>query len=68
MIDSKEFEVMLLRKSITKKELAKCLNISEMSLRRKIANVTEFKLSEIIAVQSILQLDDFQRDAIFFAN
>lgn len=67
MIDSKEFEVMLLRKSITKRELAKRLHISEMALYRKINNITEFKLSEIIAVQTILKLDDFQRDAIFFA-
>lgn len=68
MINSKEFEVMLVRKSITKKALAERLNISEMALYRKINNITEFKLSEIIAVQTILQLNDSQRDAIFFAS
>lgn len=68
MVDSKEFEVVLLRKSITKKDLAKRLGISEMALYRKINNITEFKLSEIISVQTILELNDFQRDAIFFAS
>lgn len=68
MVDSKEFEVVLLRKSITKKDLAKRLGISEMALYRKINNITEFKLSEIISVQAILELNDFQRDAIFFAS
>ena len=68
MVDSKEFEVVLLRKSITKKDLAKRLGISEMALYRKINNITEFKLSEIISVQAILELNDLQRDAILFAS
>lgn len=65
MINTIEFEVVLLRKAITKKELAKRLHISDMALYRKINNLSEFKLSEIVAIQHILKLDDFQRDAIF---
>ena len=42
------------------------LNISENALSRKISNQNEFKLSEVLAIQKIFNIDDNQREVIFF--
>ena len=67
MTNSKELEAAIAKAKITKKSIAKALEISEMSLLRKINNKTEFKASEIATLKSLLKLNDFERDKIFFA-
>lgn len=66
MTDTMALSVAITKSGLTKKNIASQLNISEMSLQRKINNQTEFKASEISALQNILKLDAEERDAIFF--
>ena len=47
MIDTIKLEMSITKARITKRELAKQLGISEMSLYNKIHNISEFKASEI---------------------
>lgn len=68
MTNSPALEAAIAKTGISKKSLAKQLALSEMGLFRKINNITEFKASEIIAMQKILSLTDCERDSIFFAS
>lgn len=68
MTNSLELELQIKRIGISKKELAKKLGISEMSLFNKIRNETEFKASEIVALTEALKLSQEQRNIIFFAS
>ena len=68
MTNSLELELQIKRIGISKKELAKKLGISEMSLFNKIRNETEFKDSEIVALTEALKLSQEQRNIIFFAS
>lgn len=65
MTNSLELELQIKRIGISKKELAKRLGISKMSLFNKIRNETEFKASEIVALTEALKLSQEQRDIIF---
>lgn len=65
MTNSLELELQIKRVGISKKELAKKLGISEMSLFNKIKNETEFKASEIVALTKVLKLTQEQRNNIF---
>ena len=65
MTNSPALEAAIAKTGISKKSLAKQLALSEMGLFRKINNITEFKASEIIAMQKILSLTDCERDSIF---
>lgn len=67
MIDTIKLEMSITKARITKRELAKQLGISEMSLYNKIHNISEFKASEIRHLSEILELSDRDRQAIFFA-
>jgi hypothetical protein len=67
MIDTIKLEMSITKARITKRELAKQLGISEMSLYNKIHNISEFKASEIRQLSEILELSDGDRQAIFFA-
>ena len=49
-------EMAIRRASLTKKELAQRLKLSQMGLHQKINNVTEFKASEIAQLYEILNL------------
>lgn len=68
MTNSLELELQIKRIGISKKDLAKRLGISEMSLFNKIRNETEFKVSEIVALTEALKLTQEQRNTIFFAS
>lgn len=68
MTNSLELELQIKRIGISKKDLAKRLGISEMSLFNKIRNETEFKASEIVALTEALNLTQEQRNIIFFAS
>lgn len=48
--------------------IAKQLGITREGLYKKLKGETEFKASEIIAVQKLLNLSNVMRDKIFFAN
>lgn len=61
-----EFRAAMIRAGYDQKRLAKELNISENALSRKITNQNEFRVSEVLSIQKIFELNDFQRDAIFF--
>lgn len=67
MIDTIKLEMSITKARITKRELAKQLGISKMSLYNKIHNISEFKASEIRRLSEILELSDSDRQAIFFA-
>lgn len=45
--------------------IAENLDISVMSLHRKVNGVTEFKASEIVKLSDMLQLTKAERDKIF---
>lgn len=68
MTDAVEFKVAMLRAHTNKAKLAKQLGISEMSLYRKINGTSEFKGSEISALERLLTLSPSQRDQIFFSS
>lgn len=68
MTNSLELELQIKRIGISKKDLAKRLGISEMSLFNKIRNETEFKASEIVALTEALNLTQEQRNNIFFSK
>lgn len=66
MTDGRKLEHALIDAKVSKRELAKHLNISEQALFNKINNVSEFKASEIVKITDLLHLDGITRDAIFF--
>lgn len=67
MTNTLELELAIKRVNITKKEVAERLGISDMSLYKKIHNVTEFKASEIAKLYKILKLKDLEeQQSIFF--
>lgn len=68
MTDTIAFEIAVTKSQLSKKAIAKALGVSVMSLTRKAANKTEFKASEISKLVEILQLDNAERDKIFFSN
>ena len=66
MTDKKELEIAMLRAGVTKHQVAKELGLSDMGLYKKINNITEFKASEIIKIQQMLNIENIE--PIFFAN
>ena len=68
MTDTKKFEIMLLEKGKTKKDIAQLLSLSLQTIYNKINNVVDFKSREIVAISEFLKLSNKERDAIFFAT
>ena len=68
MTNKEELEIAILRAGLTKHEVAKKLGLSDMGFYKKLNNETEFKASEISALQKILRLSNRKRDEIFFAK
>lgn len=69
MTNTAEFEIALKRVGLTKKKVAQCLGISDMSLYQKVNNVTEFKASEISKLYELLNLSSLaEQQKIFFAH
>ena len=62
-----ELELAIKRAGITKRDIAKKLEISETALYHKLSGGVEFKASEIVKMKEILNLTNEQRDKIFFA-
>ena len=68
MTNSKELEKLIHDNKLKKIFIANQLNISIVSLLRKINNQHEFKQSEIKALCKLLNLNAKQMGQIFFAN
>lgn len=68
MTNKLEFEVAIIRANLTKKKIAKKLDISPMGLYKKINNITEFKASEISKLASLLNLSYKEKEIIFFTQ
>lgn len=66
MTNTVELEVAVKRAGLTKREIAKAMNLSEMGLYKKFQNESEFKASEIVTLCSLLNLGVTERDSIFF--
>jgi len=68
MTNTLELELAIKRAMVTKKEIAIALNISSMSLYKKINNITEFKASELYKLTDVLNLGIKERELIFFTH
>lgn len=68
MTDVLELQLSIKRANITKREIAKLLDISEAALYNKLRNDAEFKASEIEKMKNILNLTDEERNKIFFGT
>lgn len=68
MTDSKMLGDAISKSGITITAISKKLGITREGFYKKLNNETEFKASEISAVQQILHLTNKKRDEIFFAK
>lgn len=68
MTDTTRLNEAIAESGITIVAIAKKIGISREGLYKKINNDTEFKASEISAMQRILGLTNEERDIIFFAK
>lgn len=68
MTNTKELEIELIRKDISKQKVADVLNISLSCLYNKLSNKAEFKASEIYKIAKLLDLTPSQKESIFFAQ
>lgn len=68
MTDSTLLNEEIVDSGITITAIARKLGITREGLYKKINNETEFKASEILSMQKILNLTNKKRDSIFFAN
>ena len=66
MTNTLELELAIKRAGLTKREIAKRLNLSENGLYLKIDNKTEFKASELFALTKMLNLSGNEMEVIFF--
>ena len=67
MTDTLELEIAIRRSGLTKEEVAKRLNLSNMGFYQKLNNITEFKASEISRLYEILNLKSLEdQQRIFF--
>ena len=67
MTDTLELEIAIIRSGLTKEEVAKRLNLSNMGFYQKLNNITEFKASEISRLYEILNLKSLEdQQRIFF--
>ena len=68
MTDTKKLNDAILESGIKITAIANKLGISREGFYKKLNNETEFKASEISAMQRILGLTNKKRDEIFFAS
>ena len=66
MVNTKELKAILIRRGLLLEDLSKEVGIARVTLSKKINNVCEFKASEILKMQKVLQLSNEDRDFIFF--
>ncbi|MBK5261284.1 MAG: helix-turn-helix transcriptional regulator [Peptostreptococcaceae bacterium] len=68
MVNKVEFEVAVLRKGLKKKEVAKLIGISESALYKKLNGKSDFIVSEVQRLFTILDLENQTATDIFFRN
>lgn len=68
MTDSKLLSEEISKTGMSITFIAKKIGITREGFYKKLNNETEFKASEIVALQSLLRLSNKKRDEIFFAN
>lgn len=68
MTDSEKLNNAIAESGMKITAIAKKLGITREGFYRKLNNETEFKASEISAMQTILNLSNEARDSIFFAK
>lgn len=66
MTDSNAFREWLDSKGLKMKFVAEKMGITRYSLQKKIDNLSEFKVSEIMALSSEFDMTPKERDSIFF--
>lgn len=66
MTDSKELSEVIEKSGLKIIHIASVLGLSREGLYKKINNQTEFKASEIVRLQEILNISNEKRDEIFF--
>ena len=65
MVDTDALRASMRASGLKNGYIAEKLDISVMSLHRKVNGVTEFKASEIVGLSDILHLTKAERDRIF---
>lgn len=68
MTDSEALNKVIENSGLKLTFIARALKLSREGFYKKLNNKTEFKASEIVKMQEILNLSNEQRDKIFFAN
>ncbi len=68
MTNSKMLSDVISDTGITITAISRRIGITREGFYKKLNNETEFKASEISAIQQILHLTNKKRDEIFFAN
>lgn len=68
MTDSEALNKVIENSELKLTFIARALKLSREGFYKKLNNQTEFKASEIVKMQEILNLSNEQRDKIFFAN
>lgn len=68
MTDSEALNKVIENSGLKLTFIARALKLSREEFYKKLNNQTEFKASEIVKMQEILNLSNEQRDKIFFAN
>ena len=68
MTDSEALNKVIENSGLKLTFIARALKLSREGFYKKLNNQTEFKASEIVKMQEILNLANEQRDKIFFAN
>lgn len=66
MTDTLKLKALMVEKQYSQKKLCKELGISLQSLFLKIHNKREFKVSEVLKIQTLFNLSNEKRDEIFF--
>ena len=68
MTNEKLLEQIIKESGLKRGYIAEKLGITRWGLLNKLTNQTEFKASEIAALQDLLRLDNETRDEIFFSR
>lgn len=66
MVDKMRLEDAIRDSGIKRKSLAQKLGISDHALSNKMNNISEFKVSEVLTLEHILNLSEDQTRCIFF--
>lgn len=68
MFNKNLFRAAIAKEGTTAKQVAKEMGVSEPTLYRKMAGISDFTRKEIVDIKNILHLSSDEADAIFFHN